>query len=111
MALKDAIRIVLVDPKDDTRQALQRLFGGLGEVWLADVCSQYEGTDARVAEVAPDLVLVVLDSNPLQAIQLVQTILQKTPGVAVLPASRDRDSGVNPKVIRDRKNGGQGKSE
>src|SRR5436305_1951512 len=49
MALKDAIRIVLVDPSDDSRQALQRLVSGIGEVWLADVCSQYEGTDKRVA--------------------------------------------------------------
>jgi pilus assembly protein CpaE len=100
MALKDAIRIVLVDPSDDTRQALQRLIGGINEVWLADVCSQYEGTDKRVAEIAPELVLVALDSNPIQAIHLIQAILQKTPNVAVLPASRDRDSGVILRVIR-----------
>jgi pilus assembly protein CpaE len=100
MASKDAIRIVLVDPADDTRQALQRLIGGVNEVWLADVCSQFEGTEKRVAEIAPQLVLVVLDSNPMQAIQLVQAILQKTPNVAVLPASRDRDSGVILRVIR-----------
>ena len=68
MALKDAIRIVLVDPIDDTRQALQRLIGGISEVWLADVCSQYEGTDKRVAEIAPDLVIVVLDADPIQAV-------------------------------------------
>jgi pilus assembly protein CpaE len=100
MALKDAIRIVLVDPADESRQALQRLIGGIKEVWLADACSQFEGTDKRVAEIAPDIVLVVLDSNPMQAIQLVQAILQKTPNVAVLPASRDRDSGAILRVIR-----------
>src|SRR4051794_25039914 len=100
MALKDAIRIVLVDPVDDTRQALQRLIGSIGEIWLADVASQYEGTDARVAEVAPDMVIVVLDGDPIAAISLVQTILQKSPGVAVLPASRDRDSSVILRVIR-----------
>ena len=100
MALKDAIRIVLVDPIDDTRQALQRMIGGVSEVWLADVCSQYEGTDQRVVDIGPDLVLVVLDSDPLQAIQLVQAILQRSPNVAVLPASRDRDSGVILRVIR-----------
>ena len=100
MALKDAIRIVLVDPIEDTRQALQRMIGGVNEVWLADVCSQYEGTDQRVVDIGPDLVLVVLDSDPLQAIQLVQAILQRSPNVAVLPASRDRDSGVILRVIR-----------
>jgi pilus assembly protein CpaE len=100
MALKDATRIVLVDPADDTRQGLQRLVGGINELWLADVCSQYEATDARIADIAPELVLVVLDSNPIQAIHLIQAILQKTPNVAVLPASRDRDSSVILRVIR-----------
>src|SRR4051812_17996064 len=100
MALKDAIRIVLVDPIDDSRQALQRLISGISEVWLADACSQYEGTDKRVAEVDPDVVVVVLDGDPNQAIQLIQLILQKSPSVAVLPASRDRDSSVILRVIR-----------
>jgi pilus assembly protein CpaE len=100
MALKDAIRIVLVDPVDETRQALQRLIGGINELWLADVCSQYEGTNKRVADIAPDLVIVVLDSDPLQAIHLIQSVLQKSPNVAVLPSSRDRDSGVILRVVR-----------
>src|SRR5262249_43406093 len=100
MAVKDAIRIVLVAPVDDTRQALQRLISGVGEVWLADVCTQYEGTEQRIGEIAPDMVLVVLDGNPLQAVHLVQAILQSAPGVAVLPASRDRDSSVILRAIR-----------
>jgi pilus assembly protein CpaE len=100
MALKDAIRIVLVDPVDDTRHALQRLIGSINEVWLADVCSQYDGADRRIAELGPELVLVVLDSDPIQGIGLIQAILQKTPGAAVLPASRDRDSGVILRAIR-----------
>src|SRR3954454_1383343 len=100
MAFKDAIRIVLVDPFDDTRQALQQLISGISEIWLADVCGQYEGTDARAAEIAPDLVLVVLDSDPIAGIQLIQTTLQKKPGVAVLPASRDRDSATILRAIR-----------
>src|SRR4051812_1662228 len=100
MASKDAIRIVLVDPIDDSRQELQRMIGGLGEIWLADVCSRYAGTENRVAEIAPDMVIVVLDADPLQGIQLIQTILQKTPAVAVLPASRDRDGAVILRSIR-----------
>src|SRR3954447_8698470 len=100
MALKDAIRIVLVDPIDDSRQGLQRLISGISEVWLADACSQFAGTYKRVAEVSPDVVIVVLDGDPNQAIPLIQAILQQSPGVAVLPASRDRDSGVILRVIR-----------
>ena len=100
MALKDAIRILLVDPIDDTRRSLQQLISGIGEVWLTEVCSRYEGTEKRVAELAPDLVIVVLDSDPIEGLKLIQTILQTCPGVAVLPASRDRDSTVILRSIR-----------
>ncbi len=100
MALKDAIRIVLVDPTEESRHTLQRQLSGIAEVWLADVCGQYEGTEKRVAEIAPDLVLVVLDAHPANGIALVQTIAQRIPRAAVLPASRDRDSALILRSIR-----------
>ena len=87
MALKDAIRIVLVDPVDDTRQALQRLIGGVSEVWLADVCSQYDGTASGSSILGPEW--SSSSSTPTrQGHPLIQAILQRSPNVAVLPASR-----------------------
>jgi pilus assembly protein CpaE len=98
--MKDAIRVVLVDPMDDTRQTLHRILGALGSISIAEVCGGYEGMARRIAEVAPDLAIVSIDHDPIQASNLIQTIVQNSPNVAVLPASQIRDSSVILRVVR-----------
>lgn len=98
--MKDAIQVVLVAPIDEDREELQRLLGGLNSVWLAEVLATYEGAARRVAEVGPSLVVVGIDGDLVQAVNLIQTIIQNNPGIAVLPASRIRDSSIILKVIR-----------
>lgn len=98
--MKEAIQVVLVDPIDESRQSLQRLFEGLSNVWVSEVCATYAGAAKRVAETAPALVVVEIDDDPVQAINLIATITQNSPGVAVLPASRVRDSSIILKVVR-----------
>src|SRR6516162_4969790 len=98
--MKDAIQVVLVDPIEDSRRALQSLFGGISSVWLSEACTAYQGAAKRVAEIAPSLVVVVIDEDPMQAINVIATIVQNCPGVAVLPASRVRDSSVILRVVR-----------
>ena len=87
-------------PNGDTREALQRLLGGIGSVWLAEVCPSYAGAAGRIAEIRPHLAIVTIDSHPEQAIQLIQTIVQQSPGVVVLPAGLTRDSSIILRVIR-----------
>ena len=98
--MKEAIQVVLVDPIEESRQSLRRLFEGLPNVWVSEVCTTYAGAAKRVAETAPALVVVEIDEDPAQAINLVSTISQNCPGVAVLPASRVRDSSIILKVVR-----------
>jgi pilus assembly protein CpaE len=98
--MKDAIQVVLVDPIEDSRRALQSLFGGISSVWLSEACTAYQGAAKRVAEIEPSLVVVVIDEDPMQAINVIATIVQNCPGVAVLPASRVRDSSVILRVVR-----------
>ena len=98
--MKDAIQVVLVDPIDESRQSIQKLFGGITTVWLAEVCTSYQGAARRIAEIAPNLVLVNIDEDPSQAVSLISTITQNMPDVAVLPASRVRDSSIILRVIR-----------
>jgi pilus assembly protein CpaE len=98
--MKDAIRVILVDPTDDSRQTLQRLIGGLGELWLADTCVTYQSAAKRVGDVKPELVIVVIDHNPEDAISLIQTIVQNTPSAVVLPASRLHETALILRVIR-----------
>jgi pilus assembly protein CpaE len=98
--MKEPIQVVLVDPIDESRQALQRLFGGLANVWVSEVCTTYQGAAKRVAETAPALVVVAIDEDPAQAVNLVSAIAQNCPGVAVLPATRVRDSSIILRVVR-----------
>ena len=98
--MKDPIRAVLIDPIDDSRESMQRLFSGLSTVSLGEICPSYQGAARRVAELAPNLAVVNLDGDPAQAISLIQTIAQNSPGVVVLPASRIRDSSIILRVVR-----------
>lgn len=98
--MKDAIRVLLVDPADDSRQALQQLLGGIGAVWLAETCSTYQGAAKRVAEISPGLVIVALDHDPEQAIATIQAIVKAHPGLVVLPAGKLHDSAIILRVIR-----------
>ncbi len=98
--MKDAIRVLLVDPTDDTRSSLQRILSGMSTVWLAESCNAYNGMAKRVAELSPDLVIVSIDHDPEQAVFLIQAIVQSRPGVVVLPASKAPDSSVLLRVIR-----------
>ena len=98
--MKDAIQVVLVDPIEESRQSIQKLFGGITTVWLAEVCTLYQGAARRIAEISPNLVLVNIDEDPAQAVSLIATIAQNMPSVAVLPASRVRDSSIILRVIR-----------
>jgi len=98
--MKDAIRVLLVDPADESRQTLQRLLSGIATVWLAETCAAYNGMAKRVTEISPDLVLVNIDHDPEQAVFLIQSITQNCPNVVVLPASRAPDSSILLRVIR-----------
>jgi pilus assembly protein CpaE len=98
--MKDAIQVVLVDPIHESRQAVQNLFGGISTVWLAEVCTTYQGAAKRIAEIAPDLVVVNVDEDAAQSVNLIATLVQTLPNVAVLPASRIRDSSLILRVVR-----------
>jgi pilus assembly protein CpaE len=98
--MKDAIQAVLVDPIDDSREALRRLLGGVTTIGIAEVCTSYQGAIRRVAELSPGLVVVNIDADPGQAVSLIQTILQGNPNLALLPVSRVRDSSIILRVIR-----------
>src|SRR5689334_16923087 len=98
--MMDAIRVVLIDPIDDSRQALRHLLEGLGSTSLAEVCASYADAARAVAEHAPDLALVVLDGDAEAAVGLVQELTRAHPGRAILPASRARDGNLILRAIR-----------
>jgi pilus assembly protein CpaE len=98
--MNSMIRVVLVDPNEVTRQSLQRLLGGISRVWLAEICSSYAAALQSVTDNPPDLTLVALDSDPEQAVSLIQSIISTNPNAVVLPASQASESGLILRVIR-----------
>ncbi len=98
--MKDLIRVVLVDPSEESRNALQRLLRGIGSLWLSEVVNCLEDAAARAGEIVADVTIVVLDHDPSQAFELVQKLAQSNPGTVVLPASHSPDSTLILKAIR-----------
>jgi pilus assembly protein CpaE len=97
--MKDVIRIVLVDPIEESRASLQRLLAGIPSLWLSEVLTSFEEAANRVKDIAAHLTIVVLDHDPGQAVELIQKLTQST-GENVLPASRGADSSLILKAIR-----------
>jgi pilus assembly protein CpaE len=92
--MQDLTRIVLIDPNGESRDALRRLLGTIGGFWVAEVLDYYRGAAARVGEINPDLAVLALDHDSQQAIELIGAVAKASPQVAVLPASRSRDSAL-----------------
>ncbi len=98
--MRDLIRVVLVDPAEESRNALQRLLRGIGSLWLAEIVTSFQDAITRAAEIVGHVTIVVLDHDPAQAIELIQKLAQSNPGTILLPASRSGDSGLILKAIR-----------
>ena len=98
--MRDVIRAVLVDPNEESRRTLQQLLGSLSSVWLAEAFTSYQAAAGRIAEIAPDLCLVSLDSEPAAAVELIGSLCQANPNAVVLPASAACDSALILRAIR-----------
>src|SRR5262245_51782552 len=100
VTMRDVIRVVLVDPNEESRNALQRMLSAVSSLWIAEVFTTYQGVASRIAEIAPDLCLVTLDSDAIQAIDLIALASQSCPDAVVLPASATCDSTLILKSVR-----------
>jgi pilus assembly protein CpaE len=100
VTMRDVIRVVLVDPNEESRNALQRMLSAVSSLWIAEVFTTYQGVASRIAEIAPDLCLVTLDSDAIQAIDLIALASQSCPDAVVLPASATCDSTLILKAVR-----------
>lgn len=98
--MKESTQVVLIDPIEESRDALQRLFAGLPNVCLAEAFPSYQGAARRIGEINPDLVVVNIDADAAEAVAILQTLAQTNPKIAVLPASRARDSSIILRVVR-----------
>ncbi len=87
--MKDAVKVILVDPCARSRQGLQRQLEELKDLELIEICHAYQAGVKRIAALSPDMVIVVVDDDSEQAVSLIDTISRSYPGVALVPAGAE----------------------
>jgi pilus assembly protein CpaE len=98
--MKDVIRVVLVDPQEESRTSMQKMLVGINTIWLSEVLTSYQEAAGRAKDIAGYLTIVSLDHDIAQAVDLVQKLTQNNSGAVVIPVSRTHDSDLILKVIR-----------
>jgi pilus assembly protein CpaE len=96
----DPVRVVVVDPVDESRAAFERLLQGLDGIWLAEVCKTYATAARAVADQSPDLAILNLDADQPAALALLWEIQRATARTVVLPASGDRSGDLILRTMR-----------
>ena len=98
--MKEPIRVMLVDPVARSRRGLQTQLRELVDVELVETIQGYATAIERIAEKAPDLLIVVTDEDLEESLKLVSTMAGLYPGVRLLPAGTDHDGSAIMRAIR-----------
>ena len=98
--MKEAVRVLLVDPSPRSRQVLQRQIEILGDFELVEVCHAYQAAIPRLLALTPDMVIVVVDDDIEQAMAVIETIASSHPGVVPVPAGSEHDATMILRSIR-----------
>ena len=62
--MKDVIRIALVDPSEESRDALRHLLNSIPTIWVAEIFTTFQEARVRIGGIAPDVTIVALDHDP-----------------------------------------------
>ncbi len=99
MASAGTLRILLVEPDETKRDAMEHLLGSLGNIWLVASCASYEEA-ASAAGAAVDIVLIGLDHDPDAACALLTAQAASHPLRGLLPVSHSKDGTLILRAIR-----------
>lgn len=86
--MSNVLRLVICDPRDDSREQLKNILLGMDMVWLDADCSRYEFFPDVVAQTTPDAAILSIDSNPEKGLAVLERIRSEAPNVAVFIASK-----------------------
>ncbi|MCO6046532.1 response regulator [Aeoliella sp. ICT_H6.2] len=98
--MSNVLRIAIVDPDDTSRGALKSTLLGLDTVWLEAECSRYAFFSDVATQTNPDVGLVNLDGDPEAGVQLVESLTQTHPEMAVLVSSSSTDGSLILRTMR-----------
>ena len=98
--MSNVLRLAIVDPNDATREALKASLLGLETIWLEAECSRYAFFKDVLDQTNPDVGFVALDSDPDEAIKLVEDLSQSRPDTTLLVASSSTDGNLILRTMR-----------
>jgi pilus assembly protein CpaE len=98
--MSNVLRLAIVDPNDNQREALKSLLLGMDMIWLEAECSRYEFFGDVIAQTNPDIGLVAIDSDPQKGLDLVRKLTALSPDCAVLVVSSSNDGGLILQALR-----------
>ncbi len=98
--MSNVLRLAIVDPSDNSRNAIKNMLLGLDIVWLEAECSRYEFFGDVVGQTTPDIAVICIDSGVDKAIKLMETIRDTTPECNLLVVSGSSDGQVILRAMR-----------
>src|SRR3954453_9140899 len=98
--MSNILRIAIVDPTDNSRNALKTMLLGMDSVWLEAECSRYEFFADVVAQTHPDIGVVALDADPDKALKLVEQLAATSPQCSILVISGSTDGTLILRAMR-----------
>src|SRR5215475_14375590 len=97
------IRLALVDPNERSRETVRRLLLGIDRVVLDNESTRYEFFREVVAQSPPNGVVVVLDSAPDRAVELIEELDRRHPTMPIIAMSEQ-----HPLLLRAHQAGARG---
>jgi pilus assembly protein CpaE len=98
--MSNVLRLAIVDPSDNSRNALKNMLLGMDIVWLEAECSRYEFFADVVGQTKPDIGVVSIDANPEKGLKLIEQIREIAPECSVLVVSSSTDGQLILKAMR-----------
>ncbi len=98
--MSNVLRVALVDPNDQSREALKQILLSMDIVWLEAECSRYEFFPDVVSQSTPDIGVICLDGNEEKAVALIARMRNDIPDCALLAVSSGSDGQLILKAMR-----------
>ena len=88
---KGTIRTILVDPCDESRREIQATLRQIALLRLEGELTSFDPGPLAAEGGTGRLIVVVMDADPLPALELIRSVLRRDPSATILPVSRGRD--------------------
>jgi pilus assembly protein CpaE len=89
--MSNVLRLAIVDPSDNSRNALKNMLLGMDSVWLEAECSRFEFFADVVGQTHPDIGIVAIDSDREKALKIISSLHRAHPKCSILVISNATD--------------------